>query len=766
MSNRTESYYTDEFRAVRIDRGPKDKSFWLERMENGQWIKGEPRGPLPLYKTADLPSTGAIFVCEGPKCAEKFRELGYACTTSACGSLSARKSDWGPLASRDVVIFPDNDQPGAKYANDVASITLDLDPSADLKIATLPGLPDAGDICDFVERCESGGLSQDEIKAKIDKAANEARQVDAKMLAASRDSTSAPATSVGRNDTLFKYAHRLRDGEIDGNALYRQFQKANRQHFEQPLPDRELRSIVKSVMKKRPLPSETPPVRAYQAFPVNALPEPFAAFVREASESIACDPSYVALPVLSVLAACIGTTSRIYLKRDWAEPAILWICVIGESGTAKSPAIDAILRFPRQLEDQEAARFRREMAAYKRQAAAAKSSDELPPEPQRRRMLCGDVTIEALASLLGENPRGMLVCRDELVTWFNSHDRYAGSHRGDVGAWLELHGGLAVTVDRKTGPERSIFVPCSAVSVLGGIQPSALRDAIGTRNIENGLAARFLMAYPPRRPRRWREDEIGEETKELVASTLSRLLKLSMVWSPEGVQGHAAYTLSAEAMLLWVEFYDEHDALSVGRDSAEEAAYSKLQGGCARIALILHLAEHAAGGGIEAPTREVSGNSMRAAITLARWFRQESERVYAMLAESEAQDRDRRVMEIVNALGGRCTANDLRRKRRLFGTVEEAEEALASLVERGLGRWEEKGPGPQGGRPTREFVLLDDAATETHDEGFSYGNTPVNMTFQKMAARAWATVRSELASLPEDERPRRKKSKSRRRRAG
>jgi hypothetical protein len=59
---------------------------------------------------------------------------------------------------------------------------------------------------------------------------------------------------------------------------------------------------------------ETPPPEAnlelghYVPFPLDALPEPVRGYTDACSAAIGCDPAYVALPVLSMLAGAIGNT--------------------------------------------------------------------------------------------------------------------------------------------------------------------------------------------------------------------------------------------------------------------------------------------------------------------------------------------------------------------------------------------------------------------------------------------------------------------------
>src|SRR5205807_3933001 len=82
----------------------------------------------------------------------------------------------------------------------------------------------------------------------------------------------------------------------------------------------------------------------FEPFPVDALPEPVRGFVAAAAKAIGCDSSYVALPLLTELAAAIGNTRRLQLKRGWTVPAILWTAIVGESGTAKTPAFKLVMR--------------------------------------------------------------------------------------------------------------------------------------------------------------------------------------------------------------------------------------------------------------------------------------------------------------------------------------------------------------------------------------------------------------------------------------
>ena len=107
----------------------------VSRLGDGWHQCGMPP-PRPLYGLPNLlaPSSWACVdefcVGEGEKCAQALGRLGFLATTSAHGAKSAAKTDWSPLAGRDVAIFPDNDDAGRKYAEDVATILTHLSPPA------------------------------------------------------------------------------------------------------------------------------------------------------------------------------------------------------------------------------------------------------------------------------------------------------------------------------------------------------------------------------------------------------------------------------------------------------------------------------------------------------------------------------------------------------------------------------------------------------------------------------------------------------------
>jgi len=82
--------------------------------------------PRPLYNLHLLAAhpDRPVSVMEGEKATDAAAKLlpGHVVITSSGGCQAAGKTDWTPLAGRDVIIWPDADDSGKKYAEDVARL--------------------------------------------------------------------------------------------------------------------------------------------------------------------------------------------------------------------------------------------------------------------------------------------------------------------------------------------------------------------------------------------------------------------------------------------------------------------------------------------------------------------------------------------------------------------------------------------------------------------------------------------------------------------
>ena len=113
---------------------------------------GLPPSPWPMVGLANLARLpdATVMVVEGEQARERASKLlpDYALVTSVCGSCNAHKTDWAPLQDRNVVIVPDNDEAGERYAKAVAAQAI-AEVAASVRIVQLPkDLPTKWDLAD------------------------------------------------------------------------------------------------------------------------------------------------------------------------------------------------------------------------------------------------------------------------------------------------------------------------------------------------------------------------------------------------------------------------------------------------------------------------------------------------------------------------------------------------------------------------------------------------------------------------------------------
>lgn len=615
----------------------------LSKVDEG-WVHKAMPEPRPLLGLPFSDDASAIFVVEGEKCVDELVGLGLTATTWAGGSNAVQKSDWTALSGRDVIIIPDNDRPGWQAAEDIARTLQSLSPPATVRVLSMPTLwpecPEKGDVANWSEH-------------------HDAQPVN----------------------TLVEI----------------------------------LTAAVARTEPYRPEPS-LPAIEPYEAFPVDALPEPMRGLVVAGSKSVGCDPAFIALPLLSVFASAIGNTRRLHVKSGWNVPPILWTVIVGTSGSGKSPCWNIAMDPVEELEAAEARDFSKAMAAHTERETEwkarymewkkGKGDEPEPQKPERPKLVrhsISDVTIEAVAALLHQNPRGLLVSHDELAAFFGGFDKYR-SGKSDAASWLSMFNASSIRVDRKTGDLPNIFVPAAAVCVTGGIQPKTLRRAISNEHRDNGLLPRFLFAFPPEQPRRWTEAGIHRSAIDAVNEAITRLYGLQFDLDRNGEHRPGLIKLTPDAKSLFIQFFNQHGIEREELRDELRAAWSKLEESALRLALVIHLTRWAAGESVE--QRELDESSMRAGIVLTRWFCHETKRVYGMLDASPEEQERTELIEFIRRRGGEIAARDAVAGIRRLKSASDAEALLNGLVKEGIGMWDDVPPGSQGGRPTRRFRLI------------------------------------------------------------
>lgn len=266
--------------------------------------------------------------------------------------------------------------------------------------------------------------------------------------------------------------------------------------------------------------SHTP---AVLGLPIELVPAPLAPWLHDVSERMCVPLELVTVPAIVALGGLVGRSVGIHPKRldDWLEVPNLWGGVVSRPGMLKTPAIAEATKPLRDLASQ----------AWEEYEVAAKEADrrvevmetkidrlkatmrkptqtsdealdglgealgELKQEVREarvteRRYYTQDPTTEKLGELLRDNPRGLLVLRDELAGWLRTLDK--PGREGDREFYLESWDGKgSYTVDRiKRG---TVHIPCHTISVFGGTQPGKLRAYIAAATDPEGAGADGLL---------------------------------------------------------------------------------------------------------------------------------------------------------------------------------------------------------------------------------------------------------------------------------
>lgn len=582
---------------------------WIRPMKfNGDnYTLGEPdySDGKPLYRLHELAARpdDAVVVAEGEWCVDALAETGVLATTSGAAD-SAGKTDWRPLAGRVVVIWPDNDEAGRRYGDAVATILQGLGCGVSLVDVAALDLPPKGDAVDW--------------------------------LAAHKDATQADL------EGLPMVALQPKVGGATA-AL------SEVQEWPDPLP----------------LPDGLSPVAL---FDYALLPDNLQPWARDICERVQCAPDFVGVTIMAALGSTLGRKLGIrpQSRTDWTVMPNQWGLVVGRPGVLKSPAMEAALSPLKRLAATATATHQADLDEHRRAVKLAKLkaeegekaarkalakdtgadvshllNDVEPDAPPLRRYIANDTTAAALGELLRQNPNGLLVFRDEMVSLLKSLDREDNAEaRGFyLTSW---NGDSAYTFDR-IARGMNLHIPAVCLSLLGSTQPGRvaeyIRAAVRGGAGDDGLIQRFgLLVWPDtggewQNVDRWPDSEARREA--------NRVFEYLNTVEPDAVGAQQDADASGEPDgTPFLRFDDEGQGLFLEwRTELENklrsgelhpameshlAKYRKLVPG---LALILHLANGGAGPVGRKPTLQ--------ALAWAEYLESHARRAYASVSSPE-----------------------------------------------------------------------------------------------------------------------------------
>jgi hypothetical protein len=473
-------------------------------------------------------------------------------------------------------------------------------------------------------------------------------------------------------------------------------------------------------------------------FPLHAIPKTVGRYINDIVEQMQCRVDLIASPMIITLAGLIGRETVILPKKydtGWKERACLWCMVIAGVGENKTTsfgrAMEPLKRIESTFAKEDAAEFKawqfdNELAKERRKAfdtewkkiLKEKGSDaELPSipegiisqreEPQPRRMLVADATIEKLAMLMKGSP-GLTLARDELAGFVLNMNKYhsAGSDRQ---FFLEAHGGGSYAVDR-VGRD-SLRIDDMSLNVVGGIQPPKANEIFAQNGSDDGLLERFaVMAYPePMKGWELIDREPDAALKYKFDKLCDRLAEVEWgeILDIELDDGRPSVRFSDEAQEAFNEWLTQHMQNRPSSDDPLAGMYSKKRGFLVRLTLVLHLAAWA--GNEETDPKLVSMKTLDRAIKLVEsYYSPMWRRVYAAFGKSSAIDGAKRVLTWVKRTKAKkVTLREIRNKGwRGMKKDEEIRNALQPLItNHWIGPVEKKETTAKGGRPSEYYPV-------------------------------------------------------------
>ncbi|HQT65748.1 MAG TPA: DUF3987 domain-containing protein [Acidocella sp.] len=436
------------------------------------------------------------------------------------------------------------------------------------------------------------------------------------------------------------------------------------------------------------------------AFPLEVFGSQWAEWIRNAAEAAAAPVDYVALPLLASASALIGNARWAQATPGWKEPPHLWLGVVGDSGSSKSPGADCLLRdvlpeierrmigdFPEKLAEWRATAeiLKAKTEAWEKDVRTAHRNNNPPPappaqilpaEPQSPRLRQNDITIEKVASLLAYAAmKGLLMVRDELAGWLLGLTSYNDAGRA---FWLEAWGGRPYRVERQKNPE-PIIVQRLAVAVIGGTQPEKLAEMF--RDADDGLMARFIWAWPEPKPFRLSR-KAPDSRFAIEALDKLRALELTPA-TPEKPAEPVYVPLHVNALDMLEAFARDMQTAQESTGGLLRSAYGKARGLALRLALNLEMLRWAASPGYEAAPATINEASFEAACDLvADYFMPMAERVYGDASASNSERNAATLARwILREKPTEMHVRHLQRKVRLPGLKNaEAIHAAASLL--------------------------------------------------------------------------------------
>jgi hypothetical protein len=416
-------------------------------------------------------------------------------------------------------------------------------------------------------------------------------------------------------------------------------------------------------------------------FPIEVYPKTVSNFALAVAISTNCNVDFVTAAVLLAASAAIGSRVKLQIKKGWTEGAVMFLIVIGEPGSKKTPAISKAIAPLLELQ----------MGFGK---PKGDESDQSKPK-KLESIITTDATIEALAQLLMMNPHGLLLFKDEAIGWLKSMNMYRSGGE-DMEKYLSIWSQTLVRVDRKDKPSIQINFPF--VSFIGGMQPEVLAELASMK--ANGFSDRLLWCNPPPIPSAHTDEELQDEIKDQYVALIHR------IYAAQKNSEQRVLPFSTEAQQLWKKWHTEYceNMNSTSVPYYMKGALSKMEAYTARFALILEFLRCAE---LDTDVQNVSEESLTGAIKLTAYFASHAEKSLHSFTSTSIYKQIAKAIEwLKKQKGGSCNLRKFY-THRVAGVkgATDAYDLLLEMKSRGLGTMDEYNDRMANGRKGYYFTL-------------------------------------------------------------
>jgi hypothetical protein len=386
----------------------------------------------------------------------------------------------------------------------------------------------------------------------------------------------------------------------------------------------------------------------------------------------------------------LGTRERV------AEEASEYRMLTSEVAELEKRATKALDDLTRDELKQEAKAKARELASRK------------PPVTPKR--VVDDVTAEVIATILAEQDGRIALLSAEGGIFETIAGRYTNG-TPNIDVFLKSHSGDDLRVDRR---DRSEHIEKPAITMGLAVQPDVLRGMIDKPGFRGrGLLGRFLYSLPPSTVghRKIRPDAMPDEARQTYIKNVKGLAAIEPFTNDDGKAEPRLIQLSKDADDYLVSFEEEVESmLSTDGELAFIGDWGgKLAGATARLAGILHLAQHADSFNLNGRwSAEVSADTLKNAIKIARYLIPHARAAYAEMGADPKIEDAKFVLRWIEKSGlAEFTKRDAYQGTKgRFKQVVALEPVLKVLEDHGYIRSvETQGANRPGRRPSEKFIV-------------------------------------------------------------